>query len=210
MARLAWTTVWVAMAYLDSGNSRRAAARCSCTGALARHTAKREWWTPIPTLRSCAFRLQLPLTTEPRGWALRPMPYPRRLQRTRPLPTAAEMAPVTPSPTVTTGQNVMRRTVSAPGHEAPLRPVPLSMTPDLEVRVVLPRSPSAACRARSATDLPTEGGDAVCGVRVDASQERPTTPPSRGGPVAIEAVQDVLQDEHEDQQSIISRTHYPY
>ena len=39
----------------------------------------------------------------------------------------------------------------------------------------------------------------MCGVRVDANQERPTTPPSRGGPVAIEAVQDVLQDEHEDQ-----------
>ena len=67
MARLAGTAVWVAMAYLDSGNSRRAAARYSCTGALARHTAEREWWTPIPTLRSCAFRLHLPLTTEPRG-----------------------------------------------------------------------------------------------------------------------------------------------
>ena len=36
------------------------------------------------------------------------------------------------------------------------------------------------------------------GARVDANQERPVTPPSRGGPVAMEAIRDVLQNGHED------------
>ena len=54
--------------------------------------------------------------------------------------------------------------------------------------------------ARSTTDPPTEGGGTGGGPRVDASQERPATPPSRGGPVAVIApIQDVLQDGHQDQ-----------
>ena len=61
-----------------------------------------------------------------------------------------------------------------------------------------PQSPPTAFRARSTSQLPTEGDDSGGGARVDANQERPTTPPSRGGPVAMEAIQDVLQNEHED------------
>ena len=80
-----------------------------------------------------------------------------------------------------------------------------SMTPDLgsESCCVLPRSPSTACRARSTADPPTDGGDAWGGAHADASQERPTTPPSHGGPVAIEAIQGILQDEHEDQHTFL-------
>ena len=107
----------------------------------------------------------------------------------------------------------MRRTVSTPACEAPLRPVPLSMIPDMEVRVVPPpRSPPTAFRARSTSQLPTEGDDSGGGARVDANQERPIspmTPPSRGGPVAVEAIRDdVLQNEHEgpDQVALASDT----
>ena len=80
-----------------------------------------------------------------------------------------------------------------------------SMTPDLgsESCCVLPRSPSTACRARSTADPPTDGGDAWGRAHSDASQERPTTPPSHGGPVAIEAIQGILQDEHEDQHTFL-------
>ena len=123
------------MAYLDGGSSsHRAVTRDNGPGAHAGYTAEQEGWAPIPTLGSCAFRLQVPLTTEPQGWAFRPTPYPRRLRRTRSLLTDAEIGPVTPNSTVITGQNVMRRTVSTPARETPLRPVPLSITPDAEVR----------------------------------------------------------------------------
>ena len=81
MARLAWAAVrkcgwqWHAMAYLDVGSSRRALTRDNAPRALVGYAAEREGWTPIPALGSYAFRLQVPLTTEPRGWALRPTPY---------------------------------------------------------------------------------------------------------------------------------------
>jgi hypothetical protein len=79
MARLAWTAVRVAMAYLDVESSRRAfihtLTRDNGPRALVGYAAEREGWTPIPALGSYAFRLQVPLTTEPRGWALRPTPY---------------------------------------------------------------------------------------------------------------------------------------
>ena len=119
------------MSYLDSGSPRRAEAGNSGVGAHAGYTAEREEWTPIPTLGSYAFRLQVPLTTEPQGWALRPTPYPRRLQRTRSLPVDAGMGPVTPIPSVATGQRVVRRTVSTPARGAPLRPVAMKAIRDV-------------------------------------------------------------------------------
>ena len=97
------------------------------------------------------------------------------------------------------GQNITRRTVSAPAREAAFRPIPFSTTPGPSVRVVLPLSLPAACRAHATADPPPGRGGASGGDVAYASQERPTTPPSHGAPVAIEAIQEVLQDEHEDQ-----------
>ena len=186
------------MAYLDSGSSHRAATRDNGPGAHAGYTAEQKGWAPIPALGSCAFRLQAPLTTEPQGWAFRPTPYPRRLRRTRPLPTDAEIGPVTPNSTVITGQNAMRRTVSTSVREAPLRQVPLSMILDMEVRVVPPRSTPEAFQAPSTSQPLTEGGDSGGGACVGANQERPVTPPSSGGPISMGAIRDVLQHGHED------------
>ena len=65
---------------------------------------------------------------------------------------------MTPSPTVITGQNVMRRAVSTPAREAPLRPVPLPATPDVEVHLdVLQNEHEDPDRAALASD--TEDGD---------------------------------------------------
>ena len=142
------------MAYLDldSERSRRAAIRDNGPGALAGYTAEeREGWAPIPALGSYAFRLQVPHATEPQGraqWAFRRLPA-DAVPAARSLPTDAENGPVTPNPTAITGQNAMRPTVSTSAREAPLRPVLLYIIPGMEVRVVPPRSPPKARRARS-------------------------------------------------------------
>ena len=56
------------MVYLDVGSSRRALTRDNGPGALVGYAAEQEGsLAPVHALGPCAFRLQVPLTTEPRG-----------------------------------------------------------------------------------------------------------------------------------------------